>query len=85
MTTLQEIKAMLERAYNSSAFDERELDKLLAFTRAALPVIEAANDQRMKYSNNALWTEQPQSYRAAVYETENQSLTFTESYPDATA
>lgn len=76
MTTLQEIKAMLERAYNSSAFDERELDKLLAFTRAALPVIEAAIEQDAAYSD---------MYQSACTRTDIAIQTFTESYPDATA
>lgn len=77
MTTLQEIKAMLDR-YEREAFIKSggDLEAILKCFRAALPVIEAAIKQTR--------TEAPEWSRMCI-KTDQAAYTFTESYPDATA
>jgi hypothetical protein len=79
---MQEIKAMLDTQsgwpYGS------DVDKLLAFARAALPVIEAAKEQSSLSCSDA-WDDYTRAYRRSTTITEQAATTFTESYPDAPA
>jgi hypothetical protein len=77
MTTLQEIKAMLDR-YEREAFIKSggDLEAILKCFRAALPVIEAAKQQEATYA---------EEYFSACCRTDDAIHTFTESYPDERA